>query len=373
MTTRNLKMNLSGRIKKVKTSNTLVPLFETISNSIHSIEDRGKQNGTITVEIIRNPRQSELLMLDEKPITGFVITDDGVGFNDKNMESFEESDSTFKASRGGKGIGRISWLKFFEKASISSSYKEGESLKRREFSFSTNGIDEKQTIDLIERSKIETQVKLDPLFMNFEGKTRKGIDEITIALVEHFISYLVTDSMPKTTIIDGAAKKYLREFYSESLGKSATVDNFNIGQKSFKLTGIRNYLGGSKHAVYFCGDKRVADRVYMWHIDPFFKKRFVDADLKKYSYQAFIESEYLDQIVNDDRDGFRFPENMSLESLLEDAGTKDEIFLKAFDLVKKNLELEIGERKKENISVIENFVSVSACPRRISSQTEQGV
>ena len=40
------------------------------------------------------------------------------------FKSFLESDSTYKAKIGGKGVGRFSWLKAFEEVEIQSVYKE---------------------------------------------------------------------------------------------------------------------------------------------------------------------------------------------------------------------------------------------------------
>jgi len=38
-------------------------------------------------------------------IDGFIIEDNGMGFNERNLNSFMESDSTYKADKGGKGVG----------------------------------------------------------------------------------------------------------------------------------------------------------------------------------------------------------------------------------------------------------------------------
>lgn len=42
-------------------------------------------------------------------ITGFRSTDNGIGFNDANMESFLTLDSEYKASRRGRGVSRLLW------------------------------------------------------------------------------------------------------------------------------------------------------------------------------------------------------------------------------------------------------------------------
>lgn len=360
MAKKNLNINLNGRIKKVKTDNFLVALFEAVSNSIHAIEDRNLADGSISIEIIRNPRQQNFVGVNEKPITGFVVTDNGLGFDNRNMSSFEESDSTFKESKGGKGVGRFSWLKFFEKAEVSSVFKSETSWLRRDFEFSLAGLESKDPVQLKGNQSFETRISLNPLRIEFEEKSKRSAEDVAISLVEHFLAYLVTRSLPKITIFDGALSKDLESVYSESVGQNSTVTEFKIGDQTFKSTGFKNYLGSSKHTIFLCGDKRVADKCPLSAQDDFFSKRFYDGNLKAYSYHIFVESEYLDRIVNDDRDGFRFPESGSLEARDNSGVTKSEILKKLTELVHQELSDEIEKKKTENRKTVETFVTNSA-------------
>ena len=97
MTLRSINTNIAGRVKKVKTKDFLVPLFEAVSNSIQSIESAAHGYGSITIELLRQARQLTTSDPDrDPPITGFVVADNGVGFDDKNTDSFCEADSLFK-------------------------------------------------------------------------------------------------------------------------------------------------------------------------------------------------------------------------------------------------------------------------------------
>ncbi|MDO5139509.1 MAG: ATP-binding protein, partial [Oscillospiraceae bacterium] len=70
-------------------------------------------------------------------VIGFNVIDNGVGLDENNMRSFLQSDSTYKASIGGKGVGRFSWLKAFSKADIESIFLDADSTPvRRQFEFS---------------------------------------------------------------------------------------------------------------------------------------------------------------------------------------------------------------------------------------------
>ena len=57
-----------------------------------------------------------------EPIYGFVVTDNGEGFHDKNMEAFETLDTEHKSIYGGRGVGRLLWLKAFKKVEVVSHY-----------------------------------------------------------------------------------------------------------------------------------------------------------------------------------------------------------------------------------------------------------
>ena len=147
--------NLQGRLRNTSLpySSGLLPVFETVANSIHAIEDAGldASSGYIKIKIVRNRHVQLDLETDptkqdpesKGEIQGFEITDNGVGFNKDNMTSFVTLDSEYKAERGGRGVGRLLWLKVFRQARISSTFEEPEGkFKRREFVFdSDKGVD----------------------------------------------------------------------------------------------------------------------------------------------------------------------------------------------------------------------------------------
>jgi len=119
--------NLEGRLKKchLPLRKGLWPVFEAIVNSIHAIEDAKTSNGSINIHIERDTSQAQLDGIDgSRPIKSFVITDNGIGFTDENYKSFETYDSTYKISRGGKGVGRLLWLVAFDSVSVDSIFMQ---------------------------------------------------------------------------------------------------------------------------------------------------------------------------------------------------------------------------------------------------------
>src|SRR5712675_1308953 len=106
-----MQTNLAGRLRNTSLPLTggLHPLFEAVVNSIQGIEDAGfsSEKGIISVEILRKPKQEHLNFDDAKKkrgpdpledIIGFKVTDNGVGFTDVNMESFEMLDTDYKVA-----------------------------------------------------------------------------------------------------------------------------------------------------------------------------------------------------------------------------------------------------------------------------------
>lgn len=143
-----MQVDIVGRIRNLQLPVTqpLIPLFECLVNSVESIEDGGVQSGRIDVYLGRETSQVAVAGTEENalaPIQDVTIVDNGAGFNDINVRAFFLSDSTRKANRGNKGIGRFTWLKVFSKATIDSTYSDGDAWMHRSFSFvpTTDGVE----------------------------------------------------------------------------------------------------------------------------------------------------------------------------------------------------------------------------------------
>lgn len=116
MKNRYIKTDLRGKINNLNDfkSEALLPVFEAVINSIHAIEDRKYiERGEIRIKIIRERGiQTDITNIEsindniskESIITGFDITDNGIGFTPENFDSFETSDSTYKLDPGGKEL-----------------------------------------------------------------------------------------------------------------------------------------------------------------------------------------------------------------------------------------------------------------------------
>ena len=101
-------VNVAGQVGQIKLSpaKSLWPLFETVINSIQSLEDSDVTEKKIVIDAMR-PEQVQL-KTDEKGKTteevahfeAFVVTDNGNGFNRENYKSFLEAYSQLKVKKG---------------------------------------------------------------------------------------------------------------------------------------------------------------------------------------------------------------------------------------------------------------------------------
>lgn len=95
------RASLSGQIGQTKLPKwkPLLPVFEAVMNSFQAIQETGRP-GSITVNIVAAP-SLQLDIVDR--IERIVIRDNGIGFTDENIDSFNTAYSEYKFTRGGKG------------------------------------------------------------------------------------------------------------------------------------------------------------------------------------------------------------------------------------------------------------------------------
>lgn len=126
-------VNIKRAVENIRSGTTVyTPLIEVIVNAIQAIECTDNSDGTIKVTVKRSS-QAEL---DSSipAIDSFEISDNGIGFNDENRQSFDTLYSDHKLQEGGKGFGRFICLKYFENLKIESIYVDGDTFKKRTFS-----------------------------------------------------------------------------------------------------------------------------------------------------------------------------------------------------------------------------------------------
>jgi len=211
-----------------------MPLHEAISNSLHAVHDRfgdkhSAERGSIKIEIIRDPRAD-----GDPPIIGFVVTDNGVGLNKDNFHSFRTPFSQHKLKRGGKGVGRLGWLKVFKAINVKSRFKDGSKLQAMEFDFvlrDRNQIDLKDTPKDV-KGDTGTTVKLVDFIEPFGSRCPTETDDVVQRIIGHFLPIFAGDQSPKVTVEDGVIIDVREEFKTKiAESQEALIDVEIEGQK----------------------------------------------------------------------------------------------------------------------------------------------
>jgi hypothetical protein len=306
-----------GRVERLSlrpsADNALMPLFEAVSNSLHAIDDRyGRDACTkaeIKVEVLRTD------FADEKsPVTGFIIEDNGVGLDQRNFESFRRLDSRYKIGRGGKGIGRLGWLKVFDHIEVDSCYFESGEGIRRSFDFRLSESD--QIVDHVARSKCPidggTRVAMYDYTINFANKCPVDPETILQRLSQHFLNVVVAENPIAITVTDGTLKHNLAKYVLDDI-RANNLDPIQIpvGFSQELTEFVIRHLRVSKkfkpnkgyNRILMFGNDRAANEK---NIDGAIGLNMLD---NEEVYIGCISSSYLDGHVNSERTGFTLSED----------------------------------------------------------------
>ncbi len=363
----NLATNLSGRLRNtdLPTSKALYPVFEAVVNSIQAIEEKNNlDSGLIVLEIIRNSQQSikgagfaETL----ENIIGFTIKDNGIGFGDKNIESFNTLDSDHKIDKGCKGIGRLLWLKAFSKVEIYSTFKdEKNKLKNKFFKF-----DETQGFAPINdytsnNTDIKTTVHLINFRENYQKATPKLADSIANSLLEHCLWYFVrAEGIPKIIVKDGSESINLSDLYDSYMHSSAYSETIIIKENNFDLIHLKFRASSSqKHGIALCAASRVVREESIEGKITGLYGKISDGD-GDFIYHCYISSEYLDGKARSERTSFNIPENTTSLFSETEVSLKD-IRENVLERSKEYLNDYLSENIKYGRKRVDDFISQKA-------------
>src|SRR5262245_9886441 len=195
-----------------------------------------------------------------QPITGFVIQDNGVGFTDEHFRSFKTSDTTHKAKSGGKGVGRLLWLKAFTKAEIESTFKQDGEFKKRifEFTYSADGVENDSVAKADTKAQV-TRVRLTGFRPKYQAKCQKSVQVLARKIIEHCLEYFVQDNCPTMTLHDCADDESIvlnDHFKTEVLVKRESQP-FDLKKFPFRIDHILvNASSETEHCLHFCASLR---------------------------------------------------------------------------------------------------------------------
>lgn len=369
-----ISTNLANRVRhtSLPKSAGLMPLFEAVVNSIHSIEeaDVSMDAGKIVVEILRDSQVNLQLASDaggpgREPvgeILGFKVTDNGVGFNDANIESFKTLDSDHKASKGCRGVGRLLWLKAFDRVHVSSDFlqPDGE-LLRRNFDFSAAaGVSGESVIPSPEGVLRGTTVHLDGFREIYRDSSRKTAEAISRHLFEHCLWYFIRPGGAPTILLrDGEEYINLDDVCAGSLHSGAIPESVVIKDVNFELTHVKLRTNTAQsHSLAFCAANRLVKEEPLKGKIPGLYGRISDGE-GDFVYSCYVSSPLLDESVRSERTGFDIEDDVSglfAGSVVSLADIRDAVITRA----KAHLDGHLAEGRQRGMARVERFVAEEA-------------
>jgi len=338
-------------------SDALLPILECVSNSIISLSQSSLpvEERSIEVEIVRGERAQGNLIPDlDKPIKDVIVTDNGVGFHEKNYTSFQTPYSDALEEYGCLGEGRFSVLAAFRQMKIRSNFQLNGKWKYREFNFDETNEVKPVSYKDSEENKNKTIVEMRDLYNEILiEKTEVSLDEIAKAIMKHFFLYHLSNNLPQITLREGNSEPLNVNALFTDVSQEKSRD-FNVFNEPFRLYITRNPKTTNRrnHYYQYCADSRVVGRAkHLSNLDSIFSYPLITGRTE-YFLDVFVVGKYLDERKYTTRNGFKIPSTQDQASYddeitLQDIGQRVAAVLKDeySDHVKKTQELTILEWK----------------------------
>lgn len=353
----------------------LFPLFEAVSNALHSIEERwqdeAEEKGQIEVEV----------SFADQSIT---IADNGTGFDQKNLEAFLTPLTGNKFERGGKGFGRFIAFKLFDKVFYSSRQTDPSgaatagTYRYEPFAADDNLIsvasNDGAGIHRFDRGlTARMQSPHDDVLNYFDTTTGRypageAMDAIAFGLVDHFLVEFIQRKVPRkfSLNVDSIATNLYDHFYALLSISGSRTEQVEVAreQRLFEFNYFKvGVEQAKKHRLYFYANNRAASDLE--NISPGLNDRPFDEDgpdgPRKYYYLVAVSSDFF--VSSQSRDKI-----INLNVKLGENGRQKTIRETLIALAKQHiLELEseyTAERRAKMVADVEHLIAIDPLLRR---------
>lgn len=370
-----LTTSLSGRVRNttLPKSHALLPLLEAVVNSIQAIDARATGDptpGRVAVRVHRSG-QGEFEMgaatpgrAPLKPIVGFTVEDNGVGFTPANMASFETLDTDYKADIGCRGVGRLLWLKAFDRVAVRSAYRDSDGeLRGRLFRFSIDReVEHDEAPDGFAHPG--AVVNLDGFKKSFQEPAPKGVEAIAREIFEHCIWYFLRPGgAPDVAIADDEESVSLSQLMEEFVYSAMTQTQVVVKSEKFDLLHLRLKASAriATPRLYWCAANRVvSDESLAGKVPGLYGRLHGTGDeTDEFIYVCYLSADFLDAHVRSDRTAFDMPERVAGESLIEDLSV-DDIRSGVLHEIEDVLAGPLAEARDKGKARVHEFVSTRA-------------
>ena len=366
------KVNKSRLLDLIVGRTTIyLPIVEAVVNAIDAIEEREASDGKVEIRLMRNPALVTTEDDESPPVSSVTITDNGVGFTDKNRESFDTLFSENKVHFGGKGFGRLTYLKYFDVTNIESNYQDSKGdWKKRTFGF-IDGEEflSNETVAEVEEGEYRTVVSLKNIRKAHANKLNKKLSTIARRVYEILLPYFVMDGYtpPLITIIDDSTNEeiilnnYMKSQDKISLLYSEDLEIEGFGEsKSFKVKVVKIFHSTSKSSVALAANHRQVVTTPLYNYVPEFFEDFKDQspdDKGNYVLKAYVMGDYLDENVSVERSKFNFADDD--ETKLYPV-SKNHIGSDVAKMLRTKMKSELKPRSDKKIEKVKQYVDVNA-------------
>jgi len=373
-------VNVKRLVENIRSgTNIYTPLVELVVNAIQAIDARGIKNGLVEIEVLRNGQADMIDRLEE--VDGFRVKDNGIGFTKGNRDAFDTLYTEQKITDGGKGFGRFTCLKYFDRVKVSSTFVEGEAFRDRSFRM---GLDKDIIVD---EKEGPSQAQASGATIEISGIKSvrfpdKKLETISRVVVERLLPYFVDQDRPCPRVVIREAKNpsdsvslndYLDKESSQIVEMRVDEGMFSLSanedEKSFQVRVFKFFAPRTaKSKVSLVAHRReVTDNPLQAYIPEFGEEFFEpgpDQDLAKgrnFVIKAYVFGDYLNDNVSLERGEFRFQTDTDLLNGI----SQNNIEQKAAEIAQSAVGAEIAERKKRKEVRIAEYVTNDAPWHRI--------
>jgi hypothetical protein len=360
-------------------TNIYTPLVELVVNAIQAIDAKGIPNGLVEIEVLRNGQPDVLDRLED--VDGFVVKDNGIGFTKSNRDAFDTLYTEQKIADGGKGFGRFTCLKYFDRVKVSSTFAEADAFRDRAFRM---GLDKDIIVD---EKEGPSQAQATGAAVEISGIKSvrfpdKKLETISRVVVERLLPYFVDKERvcPRVVIRDAnkpsdtvSLNDYLGKENSQIVEMKVNEGAFSLSanedEKTFQVRVFKFFAPRTaKSKVSLVAHRReVTDNPLESYIPEFAEEFFEpgpDQDLAKgrnFVIKAYVFGDYLNDNVSLERGEFRFQTDTDLLNGI----SQNDIEQKAAEIVQSVVGAEIAERKRRKEVRISEYVTNDAPWHRI--------
>lgn len=375
-------VNIKRLVENIRSgTNSYTPLVELVVNGIQAVEQRGAGDGLVEIDVLRNGQPDLTDRLEE--VDGFVVKDNGVGFTKRNRDAFDTLYTDLKAADGGKGFGRFTCLKYFERVKVKSTFSEDGSFFDRSFRMGLGNeivVDEK--VAASDATDTGSEVEISGIkSVKFPDK---GLDVISRVVVERLLPYFVDKERvcPRIVIRDHrsttpiALNDYLARENTQIVELAVENPTFSFpstdGDRTFHVRVFKFFAPrASKSKVALVAHRReVTENPLQTYIPEFAEEFFEpspdqgDTKGRNFVIKAYVFGDYLNENVSLERGEFRFQSDSDLLNGI----SQTQIEQRAAEIAQSAVGAEISERRLRKDARIAEYVETQAPWHRILSK-----